>query len=66
MIHVLSHHQLMLGTLGRVLGLVSTIEIHFLRGVSRITNYAEIDLCIVIERCHWANDMEKQWLLIQL
>ena len=32
---------------------------------SRITNCAEVDLCIAIERCYWAHDMEKQWLLLK-
>ena len=40
------------------------LKFTFLR-VARITNCAEIDLCIVIERCHWAHDMEKQWILIK-
>ena len=34
--------------------------------VARITNCAEVDLCIAIERCYWAHDMEKQWLLLKL
>ena len=25
-----------------------------------------LNRCIAIERCHWADDMEKQWLLIKL
>ena len=25
-----------------------------------------LNRCIAIERCHWAHDMEKQWLLIKL
>ena len=35
--------------------------------VARITNCAEVDLCIAdIKRCHWAHNMEKEWLLIEL
>ena len=53
-------------------GLTTTINntrchaIQIMACISRITKCAEVYLCIAIERCHSAHDMEKQWLLIKL